>query len=218
MDDHSPRIGRRGILKAGVAGMATLSVAAGRTMPDQENSFIGALCAPKPASDIADKLKLYGQFVGSWEAEGQAFLPDASTRAHFWQIHFSWVLEGRAIQDVWITPPRHGPHARDSQPWGPFTNQYGTTLRLYDPKLDAWRVTWIDPATGYRAELVGRADGHAIVQEGSGSDGARLRWIFSEIDGRSFRWRAEVSRDQGASWRKAIDLLARRTGTGRRPI
>jgi hypothetical protein len=182
----------------------------GGPMPDEDGSFTRALRASRPAADLAEKLELYGQFVGSWEAEGRAFLPDRSARTHFWQIHFSWVLEGRAIQDVWITPPRHGPRVRESQPWGPFTNQYGTTLRVYDPKLDAWRVTWIDPAAGYRAELVGRPDGDGIFQEGTGSDGARLRWIFSDIGSRSFRWRAEISRDQGASWYRAIELLAQR--------
>ena len=179
-------------------------------MPDMKGAFARALRALRPAPDLADKLELYGRFVGSWEAEGRAFLADGSTRTHFWQIHFSWVLEGRAIQDVWITPPRHGPRMRESQPWGPFTNQYGTTLRVYDPKLDAWRVTWIDPAAGYRAELIGRPDGDGIFQEGTGSDGARLRWIFSDIGRRRFRWRAEISRDESASWHQAIELLARR--------
>ena len=126
-----------------------------------------ALRAPAPAADLAEKLRLYGQFVGSWEAEGQAFLPDRTTRKHFWEIHFSWVLEGRAIQDVWITPPRHGPRVRESQPWGPFTNQYGTTLRVYEPGLDAWRVTWIDPAAGYRADLIGRPDGQRHLPGGN---------------------------------------------------
>lgn len=178
-------------------------------MPEKD-SFALALCAPEPAAELAGKLQLYGQFVGSWEAEAQAFLANGSTRTHFWQIHFSWVLEGRAIQDVWITPPRRGSRARESQPWGPFTYQYGTTLRVYDRALDAWRVTWIDPTAGYRADLVGRADGDGIFQEGTGSDGARVRWIFSDIARRSFRWRAEVSRDQGASWYRAIALRAER--------
>jgi hypothetical protein len=179
-------------------------------MIDTAGSFTAALRAPGPAPELAEKLRLYGQFVGSWEAEALAFLPDRSTRKHFWQIHFSRVLEGRAIQDVWITPPRYGSRVGESQPWGRFSNQHGTSLRVYDPELDVWRVTWIDPAAGYRADLVGRPDGDGIFQEGTGSDGAGLRWIFSDIGGRSFRWRAEVSRDAGASWHKAIELHAQR--------
>jgi len=45
------------------------------------------------------------------------------------EIHAGWVLQGRAIQDVWIFP-------------GAF---YGTTLRVYDPGLDAWHILWSDP-------------------------------------------------------------------------
>jgi hypothetical protein len=155
------------------------------------------------------KLMLYGQFVGRWEAEAQAFLPDGAVRRHYGQIRFDWALENRAIQDVWITPPREGPNVGRSERWGPFDNQYGTTIRVYDPKIDAFRVTWIDPCAGYRAELVGRAHDSGIFQEGTGSDGTRLRWIFSDIGADSFRWRAELSSD-GQSWFKAIQLLAQR--------
>jgi hypothetical protein len=175
-------------------------------------AFTHALVASEAIPKYAEKLKLYGQFVGSWEAEAQAFLPDGATRRHYWQISFDWVLEGRAIQDVWITPPRHGAHADQSERWGPFDNQYGTSLRVYDPKDDIWRVTWIDPCSDFRADLIGRAQGgDGIFQEGTGSNGMLLRWIFSDITRDSFRWRAEISTDTGAGWNKAIDLLAKRT-------
>lgn len=156
-----------------------------------------------------DTLNLYDSLIGTWEAEARAFLPDGTTRRHFWEIHFGRVLEGRAIQDVWITPPRTGPRFGLSESWGPFDNQYGMTIRVYDPKLEAWRVTWIDPSAGYRAELTGRPRGDEIFQEGAGSDGTRLRWIFSDIDPASFRWRAEVSSD-GERWHKLIEMLAQR--------
>jgi hypothetical protein len=153
---------------------------------------------------------LYDGFLGRWEAEAQAFLPDGATRRHYWQICFERALEGRAIQDVWITPPREGPRIGQSERWGPFDNQYGMTIRVYDAKLDAWRVTWIDPCAGYRAELIGRPHNGGIFQEGIGSDGAKVRWIFSDIRPDSFRWRAEISRDDGAHWYKAIEMLAQR--------
>jgi hypothetical protein len=156
------------------------------------------------------KLMLYGQFVGRWEAEAQAFLPDGSARKHYWQIRFDWALEGRAIQDIWITPPREGPNVGKSERWGPFDNQHGMTIRVYDPKIEAFRVTWIDPCAGYRADLIGAPQGGEIFQQGTGSDGMRLRWIFSDIGRDSFRWRAELSRDGGSTWFKAIQLLARR--------
>jgi hypothetical protein len=174
-------------------------------------NFIRALCAPEVTADHAAKLRLYGQFVGSWEAEAEAYLPDGTTRRHYWQIHFAWVLEGRAIQDVWITPPRQGPRVGQSQEWGPFTNQYGTTLRVYQPASDSWQVTWIDPASGYQAKLTGGQRGDEIFQEGTGSDGRGVRWIFSEMRADSFRWRAEFPNPANQSWQKVLDLRARRT-------
>jgi hypothetical protein len=38
---------------------------------------------------------------------------------HYWQIRFGWTLENRAIQDVWIAPPREGPNVGKSERWGP---------------------------------------------------------------------------------------------------
>ena len=68
--------------------------------------------------------------------------------------HFGWALEGRAIQDVWIVPPRgelrHGDAAAN-------VNSYGTTLRVYDPRIDAWQIQWTDPVTQNFLQMIGRA-------------------------------------------------------------
>jgi len=176
------------------------------------HGFIQALCATGPAAEYADKLLLYGQFVGSWEAEARAYLPDGGVRRHWWSIHFAWALEGRAVQDVWITPPRQDPHHDRSEEWGPFTNQYGSSFRVYDPKTDTWNVSWIDPCSGFRATLVGCWRDGEIYQEGVSADGGLgLRWIFSEIRTGAFRWRAELSKDAGRSWFKALELQAKRS-------
>ena len=182
------------------------------TTQSSTNSFIDALRASGPTREYVEKLMLYGQFVGNWEADAMWCLPDGTTREHYWEMHFDWVLEGRAIQDVWITPPRHGPHSvEQSLPWGEFGNQYGTTIRVYDPKIDAWHITYIDPCSGYQAKLIGQLTGDEIVQQGTGSDGALLRWLFSDIRSNAFRWYAEISRDDGATWHKALEMFARRT-------
>jgi hypothetical protein len=174
-------------------------------------AFSKALQASRPAPQYKAKLMLYGQFVGSWEAEANWLLPDGTTRPHYWQVHFAWVLEGRAIQDVWMTPPREGSRSNEHpEPWGKFGNQYGTTLRVCDPEIDAWHITYIEPYSSSRATLIGRPHQDEIFQEGSGSDGLLLRWIFSDISAEAFRWHAEVSRDEGVTWRKALEMLARR--------
>src|SRR5215831_10192934 len=115
-------------------------------MTAQSNSFLQALHSDAPASDRADKMSLYGWLIGRWDMDAVVHLDDSSKHNGRGQIHFGWVLEGRAIQDVWIIPRRA--ERRPGMPAMPVAgNWYGTTLRVYDPGLDAWHILWSDPAT-----------------------------------------------------------------------
>ena len=89
-------------------------------------------------------------------------------------------------------------------------NSYGTTLRVYDTRIDAWRIQWTDPVTQNFLQMIGRRQGDDIVQLGTRPDGQLIRWSFSEIAADSFRWRGEISADEGASWRLQVDFSARR--------
>ena len=90
-------------------------------------------------------------------------------------------------------------------------NWYGTTIRAYDPILDAWRIFWIDPATNSYRQQIGHSQGANIVQEGTTDSGGLPRWSFTDITPQSFRWTAEGSMDHGASWRLFVAVFARRT-------
>ena len=103
--------------------------------------FLDALGAAGPAPDRAGKMALYGQFVGSWDLDVTEYRDDGTTRTRPGEWHFGWALEGRAIQDVWIVPPRG---QRDGDAVA-FSNRYGTTLRVYDPRIDAWHIQWTEP-------------------------------------------------------------------------
>lgn len=167
-----------------------------------------ALRAAGPAADRADKMALYGWLVGSWAVEVFDGPPEGPRSRLTGEWHFGWVLEGRAIQDVYIVPGRaaRGP---DTPLKG---NRCGTTLRVYDPRIDAWRITWINPVNGAHDQMIGRKAGDAIVQEGASADGTKIRWSFVDITANSFRWTGEVSPDGGATWRLAVEFLARRVG------
>ncbi len=89
----------------------------------------------------------------------------ASKRRRTGEWHFGWALEGRAIQDVWIVPPRGELRRGDA---AANVNSYGTTLRVYDPDIDAWRIQWTDPVTQNFLQMIGRAEGDEIVQLGRG--------------------------------------------------
>jgi hypothetical protein len=91
-----------------------------------------------------------------------------------------------------------------------FANWFGTTIRIYDPSIQAWRVNWFNPHDGVRAEQIGRRRGNQIVQEGTFPDGTPNRWTFSEIAEDSFRWRGERLEPDGKTWRLQVDFRGRR--------
>lgn len=176
----------------------------------RSSQVVAALHADAPAADRAEKLQLYGRLIGDWEADVIAHSPDGTRHEGQGEIHFGWILEGRAIQDVWMIP-----RSKDRRPDGPAMpiagNWYGTTIRAYDPAIDAWRIFWIDPATNAFYQQIGRQHGPDIVQVGTTEGGAHSRWSFTEITPRTFHWLGEVSADGGASWRLVVEVLARRT-------
>jgi hypothetical protein len=175
-------------------------------------ALMAALHADGPAAEHADALGLYGRFIGDWQSEVVAYGPDGSRHEGRGEIHFGWILAGRAIQDVWMIP-RHRDRTADA-PLMPVTgNWYGTTIRVYDAATRSWRIYWIDPATNAYYQQIGRAQGPDIVQEGTTPSGARSRWSFTAIRPASFHWKGEASFDDGASWRLLVEVFAKRVGS-----
>ncbi|CAM3391278.1 hypothetical protein KIPE111705_06070 [Kibdelosporangium persicum] len=154
------------------------------------------VAAEGPHPEHAAELMLFGQFAGSWDVEVTDHFEDGTTRTMTGEWHFGWALQGRAIQDVWIVPGR----------------EYGMTVRFYDPRISAWRSTWIGPASGYVQQFVARQEGAEIVLSGQQADGRLVRWIFSSITAESFHWRNVISSD-GQVWRCRQEMnVVRRAG------
>ncbi len=177
------------------------------TLPPR-GGLIDALHVPDPAPDLADKLMLFGQFVGSWDLQWHGTDPDGNPATMRGELHFGWVLGGRAVQDIWIVPTRA--HSGEVRPPQTF---HGSTIRFYDPTIDAWRSTWIEPVNGRVRRFIGRPEHDDIVLI-SDEDDPQLRWRFTHITPDSFRWHAEVSDDAGASWSFDEEILASRDTPG----
>ena len=160
-------------------------------------TMLQALAAPRRATEIPDEADLYGWLIGSWSLDVIHYLVDVREQQIQGEAHFGWVLEGRAMQDVWIM-------RRDG-----VMNTYGSTLRVWDAALGAWRVSWSSPTTGARDELIGRRVGDDLVQLGTHRDGRPIRWSFTEITDRSFRWTGEVLQHDG-SWSLEAEFRATR--------
>jgi hypothetical protein len=179
-----------------------------RSMSPVDTSFADVLHADGPDRERRPALALYSWLVGRWEMDVTTILESGARHSGRGEIHAGWVLQGRAIQDVWMIPLLRD-RKPGIEPLAGAGNWYGTTLRIYDPNLDAWRILWNDPATNFFTQQTGRARGHDIVQEGPDPRGGSSRWTFAEIQPSSFHWTAERAPDD-EHWRLEVDIRARR--------
>jgi hypothetical protein len=167
-------------------------------------SFIEALSGDGPAADRADKMMLYGRFVGAWYGTVTVHRADGERFSSSCEVHFGWALQGRAVQDVWIVPARQGRAAGDGD------RMYGTTLRIYDPQSDHWHIIFADPVRQAYNRMTGRKVGADIVQEYREADGTICQWCFTEITADSLHWVGRESRDERHTWRLVDEFYLRR--------
>ena len=172
-----------------------------------QDAFFDLLAAPKRSAEIPESADVYGWLVGSWELDVVHYkAQDVKGQGLKAEAHFSWVLEGRAVQDVWIMPRQTERSANDDLSM----NMYGTTLRSWDPAIEAWRIAWTNPAHNHREQQIGRRVGGDIVQIGTRPDGTVTRWRFTDITLDSFHWIGEALGPDGARWQLEGEFLARR--------
>jgi hypothetical protein len=165
------------------------------------------LAAPGRSPEIPESADAYGWLVGSWDLDVCHYWGvDVTARRIKGEAHFGWTLEGRAVQDVWIMPRRTERTADGDKT----RNMYGTTLRVWDPSIQAWRITWINPAGDHREEQIGRRSGRDVVQVGLRRDGTATRWTFTEITPDSFHWLGEALNPDGKTWKLEGEFRATR--------
>jgi hypothetical protein len=171
------------------------------------DSFLTLLAAARRSPEIEADMDAYGWLVGSWELDVLHYRgEDLSSQNLKGEAHFGWVLEGRAIQDMWIMP-----RVRDRRSGSDrANNMYGTTLRIWDPALRAWRIRWFNPVSGHEESQTGRRVGHEIVQVGARPDGTATRWRFTEITNGSFHWLGEALDADAKTWKLEGEFRAHR--------
>lgn len=172
--------------------------------PDPRQAMIRALSASGPHPSLGDEARVFDRFVGVWNCDYTFFAEDGGARRASGELKFGWIIDGRAVQDIWITYPKEASKERS----------IGTSVRFFDPKSKVWRVVFVSPAYGALITLQGGAEGNRIVLRGVGDDGSMLRWSFNDIQTNSFIWRGETSRDRGNTWRLEEEHHMRRRMSG----
>ena len=184
-------------LSRGLAVVTTAALAAcahGPTLPGSANpagDMVKVLAAAGPHPSLEPRADLFGRFVGTWDADYSFIAEDGSIRHRRGEVLFGWVLDGHALQDIFLGYPESGSEER----------RMVTGLRWVDPKSGRWTLAFVAPTFDAVIRMEAVAEGDRIVLRGVDTKGALLRWSFNDIQKNSFVWRGETSHDGGKTWR-----------------
>lgn len=170
-------------------------------------SFVESLIAINGHPEYNEKLKPYQNFIGSWEFEWVGHNEDGTTWTVPGEWHFSWILGGRAIQDIWICPENEL-RTSGQYPEG----EYGTVIRFYDFKEDCIKIIWIGPILSNLNIFKVTISGDKIIQdEIMAVNRTKIsRWEFKDIRENSFKWESYISIDNTKTWKMDQEVFAAR--------
>jgi hypothetical protein len=157
--------------------------------------------AERPHPSLGDQAKLFGRLVGTWDVEYTDYSKDEKATRRSGQMIFEWVMDGRAIQDLWIVDPSGTRKDREVY----------ADLHYFDAKSGAWHTVFVDPEHASVVRFTDEAVGEdRIVLDTHDFDDEETRWSFNDIRPGSFGFRAEVSGDGGRTWRLQSDYHMKR--------
>jgi hypothetical protein len=183
-----------------ISTRATDTTTADTKLPPPRSAMINILGARAPNAALGEEAQTFDRLVGTWDAEFTFPRPDGTTSRKKGELHFGWVMDGYAVQDLWIGYPAGSQKERT----------IGTTLRFFDAKLKQWRIVFVNPQSGYIVTTQGGREGDRIVLRGVDTDGLPIRWTFRDITPVSFHWQGEKSHDAGKTWILEEDHQMRR--------
>lgn len=149
-------------------------------------NFYDALISKEKHNSIPEKYNFFERLIGSWEIDYIDYNDNFTMKGEW---HFSWVLEGMAIQDVIILPGY----------------EYGSSLRIYNPNTQAW-----DIAYGYKGNIIrleARKENDIVTL--TFIDDETRKWVFRKIENHKFHWQNITIKDNG-EWYINAEILAKR--------
>ena len=148
--------------------------------------FYKALTSGTKNEVLPEEFDFFGKLIGSWNID---YVDNSTSQVLKGEWHFSWVLDGMAIQDVIILPDY----------------EYGTTLRVYNPGTCAWDIAYC--YTGKIMRLEARKEDGLIVL--TNIEDEKRKWVFVKIEDHNFHWQDIRVKDDG-EWQINYDLYAQR--------
>lgn len=164
------------------------------------SEFITVLCSNARSGRIPEEYDFFGSLIGEWDIVWNDHLEDAKPRRVKGEWIFSRVLEGTAVQDLFIVPSRVE-RLQNKQP----DAEYGTTLRIYNPKTMEWDIFY--GCMGEAIRLTARKVDEDIILTENTTE--KMRYVFSNITTSSFLWRKERINEKG-EWQTVAKVTAKR--------
>src|SRR5215510_15981499 len=96
-----------------LAFIAVCETAGAQQTPDPRQAMVTTLSASGPHPSLGDEARIFDRFVGVWDCDYTFFAEDSSVRHASGELEFGWVLDGRAVQDIWITYPKEASKERE---------------------------------------------------------------------------------------------------------
>lgn len=110
---------------------------------DPRLDMIATLRAAKPNPSLGDQANVLSRLVGTWDVDYMDYRKDGTTLRRTGVFTVGWIMDGRAIQDVWIV-----------NPWGTHDErEVYTEVHYFEPKSHTWQAIFVDPQAGSIAKL-----------------------------------------------------------------
>ena len=149
-------------------------------------SVLETLTSESKNVELPEEFNYFGKLIGSWKID---YIDNSNSHSIKGEWHFSWVLDGMAIQDVIILPGY----------------EYGTTLRVYNPGTCAWDIAYCYTGKIMRFEARKRDDIIVLTN----IEDEKRKWVFAKIEDNNFHWQDVIVKDNG-EWHINFDLYAQR--------
>lgn len=164
------------------------------------DEFVKALIGTQKSDKISDEHNLFGFLIGEWDFEWIDNHGTPQERHVFGEWIFSWILDGTAVQDLFICPSRKE-RLSNQQP----DAEYGTTIRLYNPITQAWDIFYGCMGEATRLEAKKEEDKIVLTEITEGN----MRWEFSEMTNDTFHWQ-RIEKQPDNQWKIMGEALAKR--------
>jgi hypothetical protein len=181
--------------------LASFGAAGDVPATDPSLDLTTALRATSPHPTLGDQAQVPGRLVGTWDVEYTTFAKDGTASQRTGEFIVEWVMDGRAIQDLWIVHPSGTRKEREVY----------TDLHWFDAKSRTWRSAFVDPEHGSVAKFTGGPVGNdRYVLETPDLGSKQTRWSFYDMRRDSFAVRGEASNDDGKTWKLESEYKMKR--------